>query len=145
MKSVCADVTDSAGGAGLLRVGTPRGLLLSCGFERRRQPILRVLELNHAQLAELARRDHFLRLPDERIPAVVICNRQHAPCTFADADQLGRIGHRSGQRLVADDVAARFEEFLRGGVCRWFGVTIATTSTRSARAPSARTISSTDP
>ena len=46
---VGADVADAAAGAGALRVGAPRRLLVARLLERRRQPVLRVLGLHDAE------------------------------------------------------------------------------------------------
>ena len=61
-----ADVADAAARARARRVGAPLGLLLAGGLERLGQPVLRVLDLDHADLAEQAVLHH-LRAPARTI------------------------------------------------------------------------------
>ena len=105
-----ADVADAAGGATLRGVGAPRRLLLAAVLKLRRQPVLRILHLHHAQRAELAGRDHLARLPHQRMAGVVVREAEDEPARAHHLLQRQRVVERAGQRLVADHVDAR----LRG-------------------------------
>src|SRR5262249_46698935 len=69
---VRADVAEAARGAGLLRVGTPLGLLLVGRLEPRAQPALDVTTTDGVDLAELAAEHHLAGLANERIACVVV-------------------------------------------------------------------------
>ena len=131
-----ADVAERAAGAGALRIGAPLGLLLAGGLGRVGQPVLRVLDLHEADLAELAVLHHLARVAHHRIAGVVVRQGEDAArlldraCSFfASASER--------QRLVADDVDAGLEEGVVGPACRWLGVTMATASMPSGRCASA--------
>ena len=51
MEGVRPDIPYRAGDAALRRIDAPRGLLVAAGFERRGQPVLRILDLHDAQRA----------------------------------------------------------------------------------------------
>ena len=51
-----ADIAEGAAGARALRIDAPFGLLVAGRLGRSGQPVLRILGLNEANLAELARR-----------------------------------------------------------------------------------------
>ena len=82
-----------------------------------RQPVLRVFDLHEPDLANVPPRDHRARLTDQRIAGVVMGQDKERVCLFGGGGQLLCLGHRGGQRLVADDVDAALEELdRRGGV-----------------------------
>ena len=84
-----ADVADGAAGAGALGVGAPGGLLVA-GVGGSRQPVLRVLGLDDADLAERARLHQLARLPDQRIAGVVV--GQEELCAVLGLDRGQRAG-----------------------------------------------------
>ena len=110
-----ADVADSATAA-LRRIGAPGRLLLAGLLEPRGQPVLRVLDLHHAQLAELARLDPRARLAHHRMAGVVVGQAEHEAGAAHGPHEVERVVERGGQRLVADDVDAGLEEGLGGRV-----------------------------
>ncbi len=107
---VHADVGETCGSAGARRIGAPFRLLVSVGVDRQGQPILDISCVDDPNVAEFASFDHFARLAHHRIAGVVQSHRKNQPLCARELDQLGRFSKRRRQRLVADDVYARFEE-----------------------------------
>ncbi len=103
----------AAAGAGALGVGPPRRLLLSVALDRVGQPVLRILGLHHADVAEDAGLHHLARLPDHRVAGVVVGQHEDLAALLDQRGELLGVGQRRGQRLVADDVDAGLEEGLR--------------------------------
>ena len=96
-------------------IGAPVGLLLAGLLERLGQPVLRVLDLHDADLAELAGAHHLARLPHHRVAGVVVRHGEDEPgLARRSVGELPRLLQRRRQRLVADDVDAGLEEG-RGG------------------------------
>ena len=87
-------------------------LLLAGVLKRRGEPVLRIFDLDHAELAELAGGDHLARLPDHRIAGVVVGQAEDSPVRSDRLARGQRVVERGGERLVADDVDAGFEEGL---------------------------------
>ena len=109
---VGADVADGTAGAGALGVGAPGGLLVArVGGER--QPVLRVLGLDDADLAERAGLHEVAGLPDQRVAGVVVGEEEPCAVLGLHRSELAGSRKRVGQRLVADDVDAGLEEGLR--------------------------------
>ena len=107
-----ADVADGAAGAGALGVGAPGGLLVA-RVGGKRQPVLRVLGLDDADLAERAGLHEVAGLPDQRIAGVVVGEEELCAVLRLHRGELAGGRERVGQRLVADDVDAGLEEGLR--------------------------------
>ena len=83
-------------------------------LERRGQPVLRILGLDHPDPAELARRDPLARLAHHRKAGVVVGQPEHEAGAPHGLDQVERVVEVGGQRLVADHVDPGLEERLRG-------------------------------
>ena len=113
---VDADVGEAGGCAGARRIGAPLGLLLAVGVDRLGQPILDVARVNDPDVADLARGDHLARLADHRIAGVVERDREDETGRARERNQFLRLGDRGRERLVADDVDARFQEGLGDGI-----------------------------
>ena len=111
---VRADVAERAGGAALRGVGAPRGLFLAGVFERRGEPVLRVFDLHEAELAEFAGGDHFASLANDGIAGVVMREAENFAGFFDELRESFGVFDGGGERLVADDVEAGFEEGFRG-------------------------------
>ena len=106
---------------GARRVRAPLRLLLAFGVDRLGQPVLDVARVNDPDVADLARGDHLARLPDHRIAGIVERDREHETGCAGEFDQFLRLGERGRQRLVADDVDARFEECFGDGIVQVVG------------------------
>ena len=105
-----ADIGHGAARAGARRIGAPVGLLLARLLERRGQPVLRILDLDHAQPAEPAVRHHGPGLADHGVGRVVVGQHEHPPGPLHQPHQLLRVRDAGGQRLVAQHVDAGLEE-----------------------------------
>ena len=82
----------------------------------RGQPVLRVLRLDHADRAELARADPLARLAHQRVAGVVVGQAEHEAGAPHRPHQVERVVDRGRHRLVADHVDAGLEERLGGGM-----------------------------
>ena len=80
------------------------------------EPVLRVLDLHHPELAERARLDPLARLAHHREARVVVGQAEHQARAPDRLDQVERVRDRGGHRLVADHVDAGLEEGLGGRV-----------------------------
>ena len=92
------------------QVDVPAGV-----FERRGEPVLRVLDLDEAELAEFAGGDHFARLANDGIAGVVVRQAEDESGFFDELRKSLRVFDGGGERLVADYVDAGVEEGFRGG------------------------------
>src|SRR5258708_27058594 len=61
------------------RISAPNRLLLPRRFHCRRQPLLSVLHLHHADWPQLPGRDHLSRLPHHRITRVIVGQAKDQP------------------------------------------------------------------
>src|SRR5207248_5089712 len=75
--------------------GAPRGLFLARGLEPLGQPVLRVLDLDHADLAQLASRDHSARLTHHRVAGVVVRHREDLPALLDRKSTRLNSSHRT--------------------------------------------------
>ena len=76
---VGGDVAGAAGRARARRVGAPAGLLLARVLELGRQPVLRVLGLDHPDRARAGpSATIWPRLPDHRVAGIIVGQREHA-------------------------------------------------------------------
>ena len=82
----------------------------------RGQPVLRVLRLDHADRAQLARADPLARLAHQRVAGIVVGQAEHEAGAAHRPHQVERVVDRGGHRLVADHVDAGLEERLGGGM-----------------------------
>ena len=116
MVSVHADVAERAAGAGERGVGTPFGVAVTGGLDGRRQPVLKELDLNHADGPKLARRHHGPRLAHHGIAREGVDDAEDEAALPHAADQVGGVGQRRRHRLLADHVDAAVEEGAGDGV-----------------------------
>src|SRR4029077_12322458 len=149
MVGVRADVAQRAARSRLRRIGAPGRLLLARRPPTLGEPVLDIVRLPGANVAELARGDHGARLADEGIAGVVVRHREELPRLLRQANQVAGFGGRRRSRASARVVASAWSRMTcmpaRRNVpatdaCRWLGVTIVTTSMPSSRAASAAAI-----
>ncbi len=107
MKCVRADIADSAGDAGLLRVRAPSGLFLTFGFERVVSQSCAYSTCTTRSSPSSPAAIISLRLSHERIAAVVVGDCENAPRTFRRCSTRSAASATCRQRLVADDVESR--------------------------------------
>ena len=88
---VAADVADAVGGAGELGVGPPGGLLLARVLELGRQPLLGILAVDEADLADLARGDEVAEVLDDGIARIGVGDAEEEPGLADEAGQLGGV------------------------------------------------------
>ena len=72
----------SAGG-----ICPPNGLFLTLDFDPRSQPSLQVLRTDGLDLAQFTTEDHLARLPNQRVPRVVVRQGKHASGGLDDPSQ----------------------------------------------------------
>ncbi len=106
------DIADATARPRLCRIGAPGGLLLSCLLDRIGEPVLHIFRLHQADVAEFAIGDHRPSLADHRVSRVVVGHGENAVGALCGIDQFPGLFACHGQRLVADDMDARVEEFL---------------------------------
>src|SRR5579863_6945714 len=112
--SMRADVAKAAGRSALRWVGAPDGLLLPGGFDGSGEPILGVFDLYDANRADFASGDHFLRLTNHGIARVVVRKAKDEAGALDDLGESHGVCNGGGERLIADDVNAGFEEGFCG-------------------------------
>ena len=108
-----ADVAQAAGGPGLPGVGPPGRLLLSLRIDGQAQPALWVFHDDLADLAEFTLPDPGARFLDHGVARVVMGEREDLAAPVDHLLKGKSFRQIEGQRLVANDVEARFQE--RGG------------------------------
>jgi hypothetical protein len=104
------DVAGRTARPGPRGIGAPVGLLLAGAFQGFGQPVLGIFDLDDPQLSELTPRDHGLGVADHRIAGVVVGEGEDHACGLGGFRQFLRLGQGGGQRLVADDMDAAFQE-----------------------------------
>ena len=113
---MAADVAEDRATADLLRAEVPVGRrVVELAANERGVVALHVLDVDHADLAEVAVADHGARLADQREAGVV---EGLAEDEAGGLDALPRSSASSrlvGERLVADDVEAVLERRTRQG------------------------------
>ena len=72
-------------------------------------PTLDVLDLNESDLPQLTVGDHGFRLPDQRVPRVVVSEAEDETGLLHPLDQIECLLQRVRDRLVTDDVEAAVE------------------------------------
>ena len=119
------------------------GLLLPGLLERRRQPVLRVLDLHHPQPARAGPSATIaLACAHHRVGRVVVGQHEHAPGPLDQPAPAPRRPRRSWSAACRRARGCRPSRNARAaGRCRWLGVTIDTTSMPSARSRSRSAIS----
>src|SRR5260370_1351460 len=70
------------------------------------QPVLQVVPRDQAHLTERALADQAVDVLADWIEAKVVVRRVHAPAALGDLEQVGGLGGRHGERLLADDMLA---------------------------------------
>ena len=106
MRRMRADVADRTACARLGGIGAPARLFLPAAFDVRRQPALRIFDVNLAHRADAPGVDERTRFLDQRIAAVGVGDGENAAAALDRRLQLARLGQRKTQRLVDDDVEA---------------------------------------
>ena len=104
-----ADVAHHQRGAPAVRVFLPGAPTWPCLGPA----ALHVLDLDHADLAQLTLRHHGARLAHHGITGVVVCQAEHAPRRLHLLVQLLGLGQGVGHRLVADDVETQAQGLHR--------------------------------
>ena len=110
-----ADITRGSAGPALRRIGAPAGLFLPGLFQRFAQPVLRIFDLYHADLAQIAMCHHLARLPHHGISRVVMRQHKDRARGFGSFRKLLRLCQRGCQWLVADHMDAAPQELHRNG------------------------------
>ena len=105
-----ADVADAAGGAAAPRIRPPNGLLLSRGLEARAEPALGIFDHHLAHGAQPAGPHELAGLLHHGIAGVVMGEHEDLSRPPHDGAQAPGLGEAEGDRLVADDIEAGFEE-----------------------------------
>ncbi len=108
-----ADVAETARRSRQGRIGAPRGLPVRLMFERQRQPVLRILDVDEPHIAQHALLDQRPRMPHERIARVRIRDREHEPFLAREPGKRLAFIERHRERLVADHMDAGFEKRRR--------------------------------
>ena len=91
-------------------IDAPFGLFVAGGLGRLRQPVLGIFDLDQPDFAEIARLDHFARAPHQGIAGVIMRDRENQAGLVGGRLEFLRLGERSRQRLVADDVNAGLQK-----------------------------------
>ena len=112
-----ADVAERPAGPRALGIDPPLGLLVAGRLGRAGQPVLRIFDLDEADLAEFAVPHHLAHAAHQRIAGVVVGEGEDAARIVDRVLHLLGFGERHRQRLVADHMNAGFEEGVgRAGV-----------------------------
>ena len=113
IEGVRSDISERTARAALRGVSAPESLLLAGLFERRGQPVLRILHLHHANRTQLSLRHHLARLPNHGMAGVVMRDSEKEASTVNQFSQIVCIFESRGERLVANHVDTGFKERLR--------------------------------
>ena len=105
----------------LRRILAPRRLLVAALLEAGREPALRILGHDLAQLAQRARPHQVARLLDHGVAGIVMREREYEAGALHRAAEILGIGHRGRHGLVADDVDAGVQEGRRDRVVQVVG------------------------
>ncbi len=112
---VRADVTDTAAGAALLRVGAPTGLQIAGLLQGGGQPALRILHHDLADLAHVLVHNHVPRELDHRVAGVVVHETENELALLDQFLQFFCLRGGQRHRLLAHDMEAGLQEVTGDG------------------------------
>src|SRR6202047_2857533 len=116
IESVSADVSQRTRRPALCGIRPPDSLLLTGLFQRRRQPSLRIFDMDQTNRPQLALGHHLASLPHQGIAGVVVSHGKEKAGTAHSLGKVESVVKRGGQRFVANNVDAGFEKCLGGSV-----------------------------
>ncbi len=111
-----ADVSQRTRRPALCGISAPDSLLLTGLFQRRRQPVLRIFDMDYANRPQLALGHHLASLPHQGIAGVVVSHGKEKAGTAHSLGKVESVVKSGGQRFVANNVDAGFEKCLGGSV-----------------------------
>ncbi len=120
VERVRAEIAEHVARAGELGIDAPSGGRIAL-LDRSAVEAVRELQVDEANVAELAIRDHRPRLLDHLMSRIAIHDADDLPPRGGDAAKVLRLGDGEAQRLLAHDVKAVFERRLGDLVMRVVG------------------------